>query len=125
MPVGKVFLIIVASNFLAASAVMAIDDHYKQGYTPTKSDVTYITRAQAYVKHHLRDPSKTRFRYLYVKRKKKLGFPIVCGQINTKDTSGNYSGWQRFVATPAGDYYSIEKQLVSWDFKKVWDKVCR
>jgi len=125
MAAHKVISVSVFTFLLTVSAAMATDEHYKKGYTPTDNQASYIAMTQAYVKDRLRDPSGARFRHLYINRKNRLGYPVVCGEINTKNGSGDYSGWQRFAATPVGDHVSLEKVTKFQEFKKVWVRICQ
>ena len=125
MATHSVFWVSVVGLLLTVSAAGAADRTYVEGYKPTDKEVSYIAETQAYVKGRIRNPSATRFRYMYVNRKRRLGYPVVCGQINTENGSDDESGWQRFVATPIGDHISFERRLSPHAFNKVWLKICR
>lgn len=53
----------------------------------------------------LKDPDAARFRNVRI-TEGVLGLPVLCGEVNSKNSYGGYVGFQKFVATPTA--YSIE-----------------
>lgn len=62
-----------------------------------------LPRARALISDKLRDPSSTQFRNDALK---KSGWH--CGEINTKNGSGGYNGFSRFISRGMPGTYSIE-----------------
>ncbi len=98
----------------------ALDNPYRAGYSPSNQEASYIAKTQLYVKDRLGDSSGTRFRSMYVSRK--IGEPVVCGQINAKSGFDGYSGWQRFIAGP--DLVFIEEMMPAGEMEQSWAQVC-
>ncbi len=71
---------------------------------PSAKEFAYIDNETAVLKRRLKDPDSALFRNLYVSRK--LGAPIVCGEVNAKTSFGGYLGFQRFLGASAA---GIEK----------------
>lgn len=125
MSVPNTLSIGILTLLLFVPAAVAQDDQYKKGYVPTDTEIAYIKKTQAYVENRLRNPSGLRFRNMYVNRKKSLGIPVVCGQVGAKATSKGDDSWQRFAAATMGDHLSLENWMSSWDFRKVWMRICQ
>jgi hypothetical protein len=53
---------------------------------------------------------------------RKIGEPVVCGQINAKSGFDGYSGWQRFIAGP--DLVFIEEMMPAGEMEQSWAQVC-
>lgn len=76
-------------------------------------------RAQKAVKELLRDGSSAEFRSLEVKRPVSGG-RYVCGEVNSKNLLGAYTGYQQFVSI--GEMTILQEQLS--DFYLVWQEFC-
>jgi hypothetical protein len=55
----------------------------------------YIYFAQAGLKKRLKDPDSAQFRNTYLSRKS--GTPVTCGEVNSKNSFGGYSGFKLFL----------------------------
>jgi len=75
------------------------------------------------VRSMLKDPKSAEFRNVYFNRANLGGktVPITCGEVNSKNSFGGYSGFTRFVS--AGSAMTVLEDQVK-DFHKVWNKLC-
>jgi hypothetical protein len=80
-------------------------------------------KAKAELVHSLKDPESARFREMFVSSQSDGGSlrPVLCGQVNAKNSMGGYGGFQRFVVTSAG--VTIEEDG-SGGFSFLWDDAC-
>lgn len=47
-----------------------------------------------------------------------------CGEVNSKNSFGGYTGFKRFIASPA--IVAVEgESMASSDFQKAWSQVCK
>jgi hypothetical protein len=84
----------------------------------TKQEV-WIVQSQEGVRKRLKDPSSAEFRN--VRFNDADGTPVVCGEVNSKNSYGGYGGFQRFVAS--SDVLVFLEDEVS-DFGRVWATMC-
>ena len=82
-------------------------------------DFSYHYLAEQAVKARLKDPASATFRGQLVGRS---GIP--CGEVNSKNSFGGYSGFTRYAASGGGTVF-FEEDLPSGEFQKVWDQLCR
>ena len=84
---------------------------------PTEAELNYFRelKAQESVKALLKDPSSAEFRNMNG----------MCGEVNSKNSFGAYTGFVRFIGTP--DLTIIEGENPQVDqatFNEVWKKMC-
>ncbi len=79
----------------------------------------FIIVTQDGVRSRLKDPASAEFRNVLFKRHE--GTPIVCGEVNSKNGFGGYTGFQHFVG--AGEDLVYLEEEVS-DFAQVWNEMC-
>ena len=110
-----------------ASSVMRKDDPPRAETTAeaaaredARKDSAWIAEMQLRVKRQLKDPDSAQFRNTYVSRK--MGMPVVCGEVNSNNSMGGKSGFQRFVA--AGSIIALEEQMGAGEMGKTWAAVC-
>ena len=83
------------------------------------SDGDFIVKSQTLVLGKLRDTSGVKWRNLYVSRSS--GARVLCGEINSKNGFGGYSGFQQFVS---GGITFFESEVDSAEWQKVWIELC-
>ena len=79
-----------------------------------------MLESQDGVREHLKDPKSAQFRNSFFVRWKDT--PVICGEVNSKNSMGGYGGFQRFVAAGHKVVY-LEEQVA--DFDNVWHEICR
>ena len=84
---------------------------------------TWSARGQEAVKTKLKDPGSAQFRAVYFNRGKD-GLPVTCGEVNSKNSFGGYSGHQKFISAGKPELTYLEEQMVAGEFAKVWNTLC-
>ena len=84
------------------------------------NEVGYINLHKGRIKNRLKDSESAKFRNIFIS--KKIGSPIVCGEINSKNSFGGYSGYQRFVS--GGTIQVIESDMAKGEMDSTWLQVC-
>ncbi|MBP7722476.1 MAG: hypothetical protein KA155_08055 [Alphaproteobacteria bacterium] len=80
----------------------------------------WVIKTQDGVRNHLKDPSSAKFRNSVFHRWQ--GTPVVCGEVNSKNSFGGFGGFQRFIAS--GDAIVFLEEEVS-DFDNAWGMMCK
>jgi len=73
----------------------------------------------------LKEPNSAEFRNVSFNKSNLQGkiIPVVCGEINGRNSYGGYSGFQRFVST--GKTMTIFQNEMDYnEFVKVWNQLC-
>ncbi len=87
------------------------DERYKE--------LLWIEKGKSDVKMRLKDSSSAEFRDVFFNNN---GIPVACGEVNSKNSFGAYSGYQRFIY--AGSVLTVLEEDVSDDIEAVWNKYC-
>ena len=85
-----------------------------------RKEQNWIYEMQERVRHNLKDSRSAEFRNVHFSDRS--GAPVVCGEVNSKNSFGGMSGFQRFVA--AGDVQALEEQMGPGEMDKTWAQVC-
>jgi hypothetical protein len=83
----------------------------------------WVARGQEAVKAKLKDPGSAQFRAVFFNRGKD-GLPVTCGEVNSKNSFGGYSGHQKFVSAGKPERTYLEEQMAAGEFAKVWNTLC-
>ena len=67
----------------------------------------------------MKDGSSAEFRNVFFNNN---GTPVSCGEVNSKNSFGAYSGYQRFIS--AGNVLTILEEEVSDGIQTVWNQYC-
>lgn len=78
----------------------------------------WLAHTQQAVKSRLKDPESAQFSNLYASNNE--GANVVCGEVNSKNSYGGYSGPQQFVGNPS----IVFLQGDGSDFRKMWSDYC-
>lgn len=85
-----------------------------------EDDEGWIAYNRDLLKQRLRHPELAEFRGLYLSRKG--GVPVLCGEVNARNSDGSESGFQRFLgAGSVGVFFPDEVD----DFQALWSTFCR
>lgn len=82
--------------------------------------LAWIEEGKKRVVQKLKDQSSAQFYNLTVSRKG--GMPMVCGEVNAKNSFGDHTGWQKFISAGSPDLTFLEEQVKGFD--SVWLKYC-
>lgn len=83
-------------------------------------EASYIALNQDRIKGRLKDPASAEFRNSFVSNA--IGAPVVCGEVNAKNSFGGYTGFQRFVS--GGSIQVVETDMAAGEMDKTWAQVC-
>lgn len=79
-----------------------------------------IAAGEARVREQLTDPESAHFRDSAVNTKWRI--PVVCGEVNYRNTTGGYAGFRRFVS--AGPVALREDEMSAAQFRRLWSTMC-
>lgn len=99
----------------AAAALLA-----REAAESRERDELWSIHMQDRVREQLKDPDSAGFRN--VRTHHGGGVPVVCGEVNSRNSFGGMSGYQRFVA--AGSVIALDEQ-VDGGVGDVWNRFCR
>lgn len=85
-------------------------------------EIAWMERGKDAVKSRLKDPSSAQFKNVYFNRGSE-GIPVTCGEVNSKNGYGGYSGFQRFLSAGSRDNTFLEREVS--DFRASWNQFCR
>lgn len=97
-----------------------------KGENSTYADVgrqyAWIERGKDQIKTRLKDPDSASFREVHFYSGG--GVPVTCGEVNSKNSFGGYTGFERFIA--AGSQLAVvESDMTSpSELAEVWEKFC-
>jgi len=83
-------------------------------------EASYIVVHQDRIKARMKDPESARFRNVFVSHS--LGGPLVCGEVNAKNSFGGYTGFQRFVS--GGDQQVVDTDMAPGEMDSLWPQAC-
>lgn len=92
----------------------AADDSFKE--------VAWIEKGKDAVRAKLKDPGSAQFKDVFFFRGKD-NIPITCGQVNSKNSFGGYTGYQHFVSGASPELTFLESEVK--DFTKAWNRFCK
>ncbi len=94
-----------------------------KGKNEPPSDGAYIVAGKEYVRQTLKDAKSAEFQNVSVSRS--AGMPVICGEVNAKNSFGGYNGYRRFISGGPGPATQIEGEgMEASEFAKTWDTVC-
>ncbi|HHY0523017.1 TPA: hypothetical protein ACVU5K_004812 [Vibrio parahaemolyticus] len=114
--------IVKVSRLLFISLLLLSFDTFAE-YSEKQKEELWIVKGQMAVKEKLKDSGSAKFRNLFFNRSKD-GIPVTCGEVNSKNSFGAYSGYQRFVSGGSIELTFLEEE-VSDGFSKVWKTLCQ
>lgn len=66
----------------------------------------------------MKDPGSAEFCNTFVSNA--IGAPVVCSEVNAKNSFGGYTGFQRFVS--GGSIQVVETDMAAGEMDKTWAK---
>lgn len=81
--------------------------------TPEQLKAFKEVKAQGAIKQLLKDPDSAKFQNMNG----------MCGEVNSKNSFGAYTGYQKFIASP--DLVVLENETPEETFQEVWANLCR
>jgi hypothetical protein len=81
----------------------------------------WIRKCQDAVREKLKDSDSAKFKDVYfIRGRDKI--PTTCGQVNSKNSFGAYSGFERFVSMGSADKTFLKSEFK--DFHNLWNRFC-
>ena len=89
---------------------------------PDVSFLRYQGDSRSLLLENLRDPKSAEFRNVYLRESEIEGKPsyVYCGEVNSRNGFGGFTGFEQFIASPA--IAVIPSQMD--DFKAAWKRLC-
>lgn len=78
-----------------------------------------IERWKDFVREHLKDPKSAEFRNVYPSQTPK-GTPAICGEVNSKNAFGGYTGYKPFIIFADAEMLYLEVPYIM----TMWENVC-
>ena len=69
----------------------------------------------------LKDPDSAEFKDVFFARAKD-NVPVVCGEVNSKNSFGGFVGFQSFISAGSSDTTFLQSEVE--DFKTLWESMC-
>lgn len=82
--------------------------------------IDFINRANAMLVENFKDPESVKFRSVILSL---ADVPIVCGEVNGKNSYGGYTGFKRYYSTDTKDFGRVDDG--SGKFSIIWDRYCQ
>lgn len=79
-----------------------------------------IYTAKDHIAQMMKDPGSTEFRNVFVSRDAEGA--VVCGEVNSKNSFGGYSGFQRFISVDPMNI--VETGMKKGEMDSLWQKFC-
>ena len=121
------FLLIGLGIIILILIFAGSDDEQSSSTTPTVTkaekegkELAYIELHKKRIKERLKDPGSAQFRNVKVYHGVA---PVVCGEVNAKNSFGGYIGFQRFIS--GGTIQVLESDMATDEMDKTWDQICR
>jgi hypothetical protein len=113
--VTAVLLVVFAALFVYASLAP------QPSSMPGPLDpVRHLAAEEARIRETLVDPESAKFRNDFLSRKE--GAPVVCGELNYKNSLGGYVGFQRFIWGPDIRLFGLDTQAD--EMTRQWQARC-
>jgi hypothetical protein len=118
----SIVLFVFVASYGAGTALNRSDSK-DRGFEPSQAtkEASYIELNQDRIKARLKDSGSAQFRNAFVSNA--IGSPIVCGEVNGKNSFGGYIGFQRFIS--GGAIQVLEADMAVGEMDKTWSQVCR
>ena len=85
-------------------------------------EAVWIEKGKSAVRHKLKDGDSAIFRSTFFHRGKD-NVPMSCGEVNSKNSFGAMTGYQRYISAASHESTFLEEQID--DFDIVWNKFCK
>ena len=88
-----------------------------------QKDSMLILVSQEAVQSKLKDGASAEFRNVGIHKGQKPN--LVCGEVNSKNGFGGFSGYQRFISAGTAELTFLEEQMKRGEMDISWDRFCR
>jgi hypothetical protein len=81
----------------------------------------FTARAKAAITASFKDPASAQFQSLFLSGK---ALPVLCGEVNGKNSYGGFVGFRRFYATGQPSLNDVENPRENFVFAQMWPSMC-
>lgn len=81
----------------------------------------FVAQAKQALTKDFKDPSSVQYRGLFVSG---TTLPVLCGEVNGKNSYGAYTGFKRFYTTADGMIMQIDSPKENYALEQMWPKMC-
>jgi len=85
-------------------------------------EIAWIEKGKEAVRSKLKDPNSAQFKNVYFHRGAD-GIPVSCGEVNSKNSFGGYTGFQKFVSAGKSELTFLQSEVS--DFGSTWKQFCK
>lgn len=85
-------------------------------------EIAWIEKGKEAVRLKLKDPNSAQFKNVYFHRGSD-GIPVSCGEVNSKNSFGGYTGFQKFVSAGKSELTFLQSEVS--DFGGTWKQFCK
>ena len=120
---GAIILIIIV--IIGIGIYAWYDESKSNASQPIEIDkYAFIEKSKIAVKSRLKDPESSQFDNIRFYDANGV-HPVACGNVNSKNGFGGYSGSQRFISAARDNIVFFEKDMASAEeFESIWQKLC-
>lgn len=81
----------------------------------------FVAQAKNALTADFKDPATAQYRNMFISGGT---MPVLCGEVNAKNSYGAYVGFRRFYATGKPMLNSVEKASADYVFENMWPSMC-
>ena len=119
--VAGFFGILFAVLFIGANWDSWVGSRAPEPPSAAQQDALWMIKAEESVKARLKDAGSAQFRSVAIRQYK--GAPLVCGEVNAKNSFGGYGGYQKFIfAGSMGTF--LDEHMQPGEMTKAWSEFC-
>lgn len=107
--------------FTLLSGSLIADERFRDMNKNSK-EIGWMLLGIEKAKERLKDADSAKFKNVFF-NKSSAGVPVACGEFNSKNSFGAYSGFKRFVF--AGSSFPVILENDVSDFNELWIKLCK
>lgn len=96
------------------------DDKTKNKYDDAKwKEQAWNEQGKEAIRAKLKDASSAQFRNVFFNNN---SIPVSCGEVNSKNSFGGYSGYQSYIY--AGSVLTVLEEEINGDISNIWNEYC-
>jgi len=108
---------------LIGIAALVVASTAAAGQRLSGQEIAWIERNKDHVRARLKDGDAAKFRNIRISYKLNGTTPIVCGEVNSRNSFGAYVGFQGWIgAGSVGQYLAAD--MAPGEFPKLWRQFC-
>jgi hypothetical protein len=89
--------------------------------TTDHKKIAWMQKGMELVKARLKDPDSAKFKGVYFVRGK-AGVPVTCGQVNSRNSFGGYTGFVPFLSAGRAEFTFFPDDVDDWP--TLWGTFC-